>query len=96
MVFNSTIFKLTELSFILFHSKRIRRQNAYVDKNAQVDKNSVKEKKRNKYANRLNCDRKSQFSGIRTEPLNPRVLKSRTCTSNDPKFLVTAVSDLLH
>ena len=55
LVFNSTILKLKDLFTPFFFI-----QNAYADKNA----------KKNMF-NESNCDRKSQLSGISTEPLNP-------------------------
>ena len=69
LVYNSTILKLTDL-FILFFFI----QNAYDDKIVFMMK---KCKKKNMF-NGSNCDRKSQLSGILTEPLNPRELYSKT------------------
>ena len=59
-VYNSTIFYLTDLFILYFFL-----QNAYADK-----KVFLKKKLKNVF-NGSNCDRKSQRSGIMTEPLNP-------------------------
>ena len=58
-VLNSTVFKLTDLFILYFYI-----QNVYANKKVLKIKSY--------YVKGSYCDRKSQFSEILTEPLNPR------------------------
>ena len=60
-VYNSTIFKLTDLFLLYFFI-----QNVY------ADKKEFEKKRPTIMYNGSNCDQKSQLSEILTEPLNPR------------------------